>query len=138
MRSTKLLVSIHDVTPAFQDEVNGLWQMCRRVGVTPALLVVPNWHGAWPLDSHTEYVQWLHARHARIAAPALRWSARTSMRARMSAAVATLRFTVHRNVPLLRIALHPQDLAHPLVMQSIEHELGRWTSHGKAVRYDSL
>ena len=64
MRPTKLLVSIHDVTPAFESEVNVLWQMCRRVDVMPALLVVPDWHGTWPLDAHPAYAKWLQARAA--------------------------------------------------------------------------
>jgi predicted deacetylase len=33
--------------------------MCRARGVTPALLVVPNWHGEWPLDRSPEFVQWV-------------------------------------------------------------------------------
>jgi predicted deacetylase len=31
-------------------------------GVMPALLVVPNWHGRWPLESHPEFVRWIRAR----------------------------------------------------------------------------
>jgi uncharacterized protein len=33
--------------------------MCRDHGVTPALLVVPNWHGEWPLDQSPAFVQWV-------------------------------------------------------------------------------
>ena len=33
--------------------------MCRRVGVVPALLVVPDWHGEWPLAHYPAFVQWL-------------------------------------------------------------------------------
>jgi predicted deacetylase len=57
-----LLVSIHDVTPAFQTNVGDLWELCVRVGVTPALLVVPNWHGQWPLEEYPEFVAWVRAR----------------------------------------------------------------------------
>lgn len=38
--------------------------MCRAQGVTPALLVVPNWHGGAPLERDTAFVTWLHARVA--------------------------------------------------------------------------
>lgn len=36
-----------------------MWALCRARGVTPALLVVPNWHGVWPLDSAPAFVDWL-------------------------------------------------------------------------------
>jgi predicted deacetylase len=54
-----LLVSIHDVTPALERGVRAAWEMCRREGVTPALLVVPDWHGAWPIERHESFVDWL-------------------------------------------------------------------------------
>ena len=60
----KLLVSIHDVTPALMSGVEALWALCRRHGVTPALLVVPNWHGAWPIADHPEFLAWVRARAA--------------------------------------------------------------------------
>lgn len=55
----KLLVSIHDVTPAHAANVRELWNLCRAIGVTPALLVVPNWHGRWPLDRHPHFTRWV-------------------------------------------------------------------------------
>jgi predicted deacetylase len=54
-----LLISIHDVTPALDKNVRAWWDICRRRGVVPALLVVPDWHGAWPLDRSPEFVGWL-------------------------------------------------------------------------------
>jgi predicted deacetylase len=59
-----LLVSIHDVTPALVDGVVRLWDLCARRRVRPALLVVPDWHGAWPIESHPDFVAWLRARAA--------------------------------------------------------------------------
>jgi predicted deacetylase len=59
-----LLVSIHDVTPALADGVERLWELCAARRVRPALLVVPDWHGAWPLESHLDFVAWLRARVA--------------------------------------------------------------------------
>jgi predicted deacetylase len=55
----RLLVSIHDVTPALEAQVRALWDICRRRSVVPALLVVPNWHGVSPLDRSPEFVDWL-------------------------------------------------------------------------------
>ena len=46
----KLLVAIHDVTPAHAAAVERLWHICTHRGVLPALFVVPNWHGEWPLE----------------------------------------------------------------------------------------
>jgi predicted deacetylase len=59
-----LLVSIHDVTPAQADGVTRLWQMCAQRRLVPALLVVPNWHGQWPLEKHAAFVDWVRARAA--------------------------------------------------------------------------
>lgn len=59
-----VLLSIHDVTPAWKEQVETLWSLCRERGATPALLVVPNWHGAWPLREHPQYVQWIRDRAA--------------------------------------------------------------------------
>jgi hypothetical protein len=59
-----LLVSIHDVTPALTDGVTHLWTLCAGRGVRPALLVVPDWHGEWPLESYPSFVAWLRARAA--------------------------------------------------------------------------
>jgi uncharacterized protein len=54
-----LLISIHDVTPALDERVRALWAMCLARAVTPALLVVPNWHGTSPLDKSPAFVGWL-------------------------------------------------------------------------------
>jgi predicted deacetylase len=57
-----LLVSIHDVRPAQAVAVTQLWNLCRARGITPALLVVPNWHGEWPLERHPDFVDWVRKR----------------------------------------------------------------------------
>jgi uncharacterized protein len=57
-----LLVSIHDVSPAQERNVIRLWDLCRNRGITPALLVVPNWHGEWPLEAHPRFIAWVRAR----------------------------------------------------------------------------
>ncbi|HVB30793.1 MAG TPA: DUF2334 domain-containing protein [Gemmatimonadaceae bacterium] len=58
----KLLVSIHDVTPALERDVRALWDLCAERSVTPALFVVPNWHGRWPLEEHPRFAAWLRAK----------------------------------------------------------------------------
>lgn len=60
----KLLVAIHDVTPAFEPEISELWARCARRDIQPALFVVPNWHGEWPLERFPRFVRWLLARAA--------------------------------------------------------------------------
>ncbi len=48
-------VSIHDVSPAFRTEIEDALALCHARGVKPALLVVPNFHGEWPLDAHPDF-----------------------------------------------------------------------------------
>jgi predicted deacetylase len=236
----RLLVSVHDVTPALESGVRTLWSLCHGHGLTPALLVVPEWHGRWPLERAPAFVAWLRARAAegaeillhgerhdevgsprtlgaalravgrtvregefltldragadariarglarlralglepigfvppawlareathdavraqglavsedaaavrlhrqdrRVAAPAVRWSGRTPVRAHLSRAVASARWRVHRSSPLVRLALHPQDLEHPVTARSVAREVARWAWHGSAVRYGDL
>ncbi len=240
-----LLVSIHDVTPALEAPVRALWSLCRAHGVTPALFVVPDWHGAWPLEAHPKFVQWLHTcaaegaeiflhgeRHdeiglprawrdelravgrtakegefltlnhaaatvriarglarfellalqaigfvppawlahetthdvvreqglhvsedagavhvhrastlvmkVRLDAPALRWSGRTTLRAWGSRLTAAVRWHTLRRAPLVRLALHPQDLAHPVTAASVAQEIERWTRARPVIRYETL
>jgi predicted deacetylase len=235
-----VLVSIHDVTPAMAAGVGRLWLLCAERRVTPALFVVPDWHGGWPLDRHPEFVEWLRARAAegaeialhgerhdevgltrtlgdsmrawgrtaregefltldaagageriarglaclrrhgfrpvgfvppawlareeghravgtaglgfsedargvrlfpsgqRIRSPVLRWSARSPTRAWGSAAVARARWTLQRGVPLLRVALHPQDMAHPATARSLVVNLDRWLTVHQPISYSSL
>ena len=42
-------VSIHDVSPAWEREVDVALEMAHAAGVRPALLVVPNFHGRAPI-----------------------------------------------------------------------------------------
>lgn len=58
----KVHVSIHDVSPAWEAEVDAALEACAEVGVRPALLVVPNFHGKAPLAEHPKYA----ARLARL------------------------------------------------------------------------
>jgi predicted deacetylase len=53
---SKVHVSLHDVSPAFADEVEMAIALAAEHGVRPTLLVVPNFHGRWPLADHPSFV----------------------------------------------------------------------------------
>jgi predicted deacetylase len=55
--SPKVHVSLHDVSPAFAEEVDMALELAAEHGVRPALLVVPNFHETWPLLEHPSFVQ---------------------------------------------------------------------------------
>lgn len=54
-----ILVSIHDVAPPNLPAVQSLWARCRAAGVTPALLVVPDWHGQAPIERDPAFLAWV-------------------------------------------------------------------------------
>ena len=58
--SRGVLVAIHDVAPPFERELQQLWTLCRQAGHRPALFVVPNWHGQWPLARSPRVLRWIH------------------------------------------------------------------------------
>ena len=63
MRSQRLLVAIHDVPPAHADRVARVLDLLDSLGVhRPALFVVPDWHGEWPLGAYPEFVAELRRR----------------------------------------------------------------------------
>lgn len=45
-------------------KVERLWAACALRKVTPGLLVVPDWHGAWPIEEDARCVEWVRARAA--------------------------------------------------------------------------
>ncbi len=49
-------MSIHDVSPASAGELEEALVACAEVSAKPALLVVPNFHGKWPLDRYPAFV----------------------------------------------------------------------------------
>ena len=50
-------VSIHDVSPAWEHELERAVALCAEVGAKPALLVVPDFHGKWRLDRYPGFVE---------------------------------------------------------------------------------
>ena len=59
-----LLVTIHDVTPAFLPRAEALWGLCAARGVVPGLLVIPDWHGRAPVEREPAFGAWVRARAA--------------------------------------------------------------------------
>lgn len=57
-------VSIHDVSPAWEREVDLALEMAHEAGVRPALLVVPDFHGRAPLGEHPAFCERLRALEA--------------------------------------------------------------------------
>jgi predicted deacetylase len=59
------LVSVHDVTPAHERSLDVLYGLLDQAGVRRyALLVVPNWHGTWPLARFATFTAGLRHRAA--------------------------------------------------------------------------
>ena len=235
-----LIETINDVSPAQASDVRAAWDLCAQLGIVPALLVVPDWHGHWPLERHGGVVAWLRAcaedgaeillhgerhdeaglprrfgdsvrawgrtlregefltldagaaserigrglrrlralglrpcgfvppawlardvvysaaaawglkvaedvsaihllsRGLRIAAPVMRWSARTVLRVHASILVATLRSLLQRQAAVVRVAIHPPDMASPRVTASIVRTLRSLRQRHRVVRYCDL
>jgi predicted deacetylase len=54
----KILVSLHDVSPRHAQACREILAFLKERGIPPvALLVVPDFHGEWPLDAHPGFVQ---------------------------------------------------------------------------------
>jgi predicted deacetylase len=212
----KLLVAIHDVTPAHAVRVKRLWEMCEVRGLHPALLIAPSWDGDWPLEDCPNFAGWLrtkaaagaevflqgqgelpapdapaaatciqrglarlralgftpigfvgsewlagsegrravaeaglgwseddravylHNRGMRIDSPVLQWSARTAWRARIQAVLAATASWRLRRESLVRIALHPQDLADAATVRSVEQTLDHWVGQRTPWSYAAL
>lgn len=60
----RLVVAIHDVAPPFAREVETFWDLCVARGITPALFVVPHWHGQWKLEDDPRFCAWLRRAEA--------------------------------------------------------------------------
>ncbi len=64
-KGKRLVVAIHDVTPAHAGSLQRIYSVLSDLGITRyALLVVPDWHGEWPLERHAAFVDDLLARQA--------------------------------------------------------------------------
>lgn len=64
----RLVVSLHDVSPRHEEAIEAILAFLAGIGVPPVpLLVVPDFHGEWPLDRHPGFVAkllaWREAGH---------------------------------------------------------------------------
>ena len=58
----RVLVTLHDVTPRHETAIDRMLALLARLAVPPVpLLVVPDFHGQWPLDRHPGFADRLRA-----------------------------------------------------------------------------
>lgn len=56
----RLLLSVHDVTPANEPLLRRLVEEIERTGIARySMLVIPEHKGSWPLEEHPEFCRWL-------------------------------------------------------------------------------
>jgi len=65
MLRARVHVSLHDVSPAWDAEIDYALTMCAEAGITPGLLVVPDFHGRAPLAESPRYAARLREWQAR-------------------------------------------------------------------------
>jgi len=51
----RAVLCLHDVSPAFDNEIRQALEWARERGLRPALGVVPDWHGSWGLSNHPAF-----------------------------------------------------------------------------------
>ena len=110
--------------------------------VPPAWLAKPDTHAAVRDAglhvSEDDGAIYVHAPERTVKSPVVRWSGRGSLRAYGSAAFERLRWWTQRGERVVRIALHPGDLAHPATAASLERGLDAWLSVRRQTFYRSL
>ncbi|MCX5767677.1 MAG: polysaccharide deacetylase family protein [Gemmatimonadetes bacterium] len=110
--------------------------------VPPAWLARPDTHvaarNAGLAVSEDDATIYLHSSGTTRRSPVLRWSARGAFRSWGSNVQAQLRWTLQRRVPVMRIALHPGDLASAAVERSIHRALSAWVAERAPSRYGDL
>jgi predicted deacetylase len=120
----------------------------RRLGLNPTGFIPPAWLARDAVQSVVAAAGLAFTEDAgsirvlssgeRVLSPVVRWSARSPLRAWGSRAVAAARWRLQRNSAWPRLALHPQDLDHPVTRRSLEHALERWCTRHAAGRYADL
>jgi predicted deacetylase len=61
----QLVVSVHDVAPPHWQQVQRLLDRLAGIGVPHrSLLVIPNYHGRWPIDRDHDFCAWLRQQQA--------------------------------------------------------------------------
>jgi predicted deacetylase len=123
----------------------------RAMGLDPVGFVPPAWlakpatheaaRDAGLLVSEDAGAVYVHAPGGTprsLRSPVVRWSGRGFVRAHGSVLFERLRWWFQHGEPLVRIALHPGDLAHPATAASIERGLDAWLSVRKQTFYRAL
>jgi predicted deacetylase len=113
--------------------------------VPPAWLAKPETHAAVRdaglLVSEDDGAVYLHAAARTplaLPSPVVRWSGRGAVRAYGSVLFERMRWWYQRREPVVRIALHPGDLAHPATAASIQRGLDAWLSVRRQTHYRAL
>ena len=110
--------------------------------VPPAWLAKPATHAAVRdaglLVSEDDRAVYMHAPPTTIASPVVRWSGRGIVRAYGSAVYERVRWWLQRGASVMRIALHPGDLAHAATAASAARALDAWLSVRNQTFYRAL
>lgn len=120
----------------------------RALGLDPVGFVPPAWlakpathaavRDAGLLMSEDAAAVYVHAPERSVRSPVVRWSGRGFARAYGSVLVERVRWRLQRSARVMRIALHPSDLAHPATAASVERGLDAWLSVRKQTFYRAL
>ena len=123
----------------------------RAMGLDPVGFVPPAWlakadthaavRDAGLRVSEDDGAVYVHAKgrtSRTLRSPVVRWSARGFVRAYGSVLFERLRWRFQRDEPIVRVALHPGDLAHPATAASIERGLDAWLSVRKQSFYRTI
>ena len=120
----------------------------RAMGLAPTGFVPPAWlakpathaaaRDAGLRVSEDDGAVYIHAPARTVKSPVVRWSGRGFVRAQGSVLFERMRWWFQRGEPVVRIALHPGDLAHPATARSIERGLDAWLSVRQQTFYRAL
>ncbi len=118
----------------------------RAMGLEPVGFVPPAWlarpathvavHDAGLSVSEDDGAVYVRGRA--LPSPVVRWSGRGAVRAYGSVLFERLRWWFQRGEAVMRIALHPGDLAHPATAASLERGLDAWLSARGQTFYRAL
>jgi len=120
----------------------------RAIGLDPVGFVPPAWlakpdthvavRKAGLLVSEDDGAVYLHQASRVLRSPVVRWSGRGAFRAHGSVAFERMRWWLQRGAGVVRIALHPGDLAHPATAASLVRALDAWLSLRRQTFYREL
>lgn len=125
-----------------------LWSMdLRPMGfVPPAWLALADTHRVVRQSglavsedvSHVHLHQTATDKSTLLRAPAVRWSGRSTWRAHASRVAARWHWHTSRHASAVRLALHPQDLQHPVTARSVRAAIADWAAVGTPTHYRAL